>query len=252
MADLVYPPILLLARSAFLALGIRFQLSGTGYIPRTGGALLASNHVSFLDFTFCGLAARPSKRLVRFMAKDQVFQHRLAGPLMRGMHHIPVDRSAGTGAFDQAIDALRRGELVGIFPEATISRSFVLKDFKTGAARLASSAGVPLIPMATWGGQRIWTKDRRLDVSRGRAVTIAVGEPFSPGPDADPVASTQELERRIGALLERLQRGHPQQPQDDADRWWLPQYLGGAAPLPQVAAELDADDIIGRRRRPPA
>ena len=168
------------------------------------------------------------------------------------MHHSPVDRTAGAAGFDRAVHDLHRGEIVGVFPEATISRSFVLKDFKTGAARMAAAAGVPLIPMATWGGQRILTKGRPRDLARGTAVTLAVGEPFTPGPDADPIATTLELKRRVGVLLESLQRGYPQHPRDDSDRWWLPQYLGGTAPSLEAANELDAAESDARRRRPPA
>lgn len=235
-----------------MGLGIRFERSGTEHIPRTGGAVLASNHVSYLDFTFCGLVARPSERLVRFMAKDEVFRHPVSGPLMRGMHHIRVDRAAGAAAFDRAVHDLHGGEIIGVFPEATISRSFVLKGFKTGAARMAAAAAVPLIPMATWGGQRILTKGHPRDLSRGTAVTLAVGEPFTPRPDADPIATTQELKRRIGVLLEGLQRCYPQHPKDDSDRWWLPQYLGGTAPSLEAANELDATESAARRRRPSA
>src|SRR5674536_400529 len=79
----------------FRVLDISFDVRGAEHIPRSGGAVLASNHVSYLDFIFCGYAAQPSKRFVRFMAKDVVFKHRISGPLMRGMHHIPVDRDAG-------------------------------------------------------------------------------------------------------------------------------------------------------------
>jgi 1-acyl-sn-glycerol-3-phosphate acyltransferase len=250
VADFVYPPILLVARSVFLGLGITFQLTGSEHVPRTGGAVLASNHVSYLDFTFCGLAARPSKRLVRFMAKDATFTHKISGPLMRGMHHIPVDRSAGSAAYDRAVADLRSGEIVGVFPEATISRSFVLKDFKTGAARMAAAAGVPLIPMATWGGQRIFTKDHPRDFSRGKAVTLAVGPSFSPAPDDDPVEVTQELKRRIGVLFEGLQNSYPQQPADEADRWWLPRHLGGTAPTLDEANALDDAESAARRRPP--
>jgi 1-acyl-sn-glycerol-3-phosphate acyltransferase len=250
VADLVYPPILLLARTVFLGLGIKFDRAGTEHIPRTGGGVLASNHVSYLDFTFCGQTAGPSKRLVRFMAKDTTFTHPVSGPLMRGMHHIPVDRSAGGAAFDHAVADLRAGEIVGVFPEATISRSFVLKDFKTGAARMAAAAGVPLIPMATWGGQRIYTKGHPRDLSRGKAVTLAAGEPFTPSPDDDPAEVTEELKRRIGVLVEGLQRSYPQMRADDADRWWLPQYLGGTAPSLEEANALDAAESAARRRPP--
>src|SRR5690606_37323626 len=106
------------------------------------------------------LGAQPAKRLVRFMAKKEIFDNRIAGPLMRGMHHISVDRAAGKASYDEAVDRLRSGEVVGVFPEATISRSFTVKPIKSGAVRMAADAGVPVVPMALWGTQRLWTKGR--------------------------------------------------------------------------------------------
>ena len=249
MAEVVYPPVLFLAFSVFRALGLKFTVDGEEHVPTTGGAVLASNHVSYLDFTFCGLPAHPNKRLVRFMAKDAVFKHPISGPLMRGMHHIPVDRTAGSAAFDTAVNALKAGEIVGVFPEATISRSFQLKEFKTGAARMAVAADVPLIPMALWGGQRIYTKGRRRDLSRGKAVTLAVGEPFRPEPGTDPVQATEELKRRIGVLLAGLQERYPQQPSGDDDRWWIPADLGGTAPTLEAATAMDVEEAAERARR---
>jgi len=249
VAELVYPPVLWLAFGVFRALGIKFRVDGAEHVPTAGGAVLASNHVSYLDFTFCGLPAYPNKRLVRFMAKDATFRHPISGPLMRGMHHIPVDRAAGAAAFDAAVAALKAGEIVGVFPEATISRSFTLKEFKTGAARMAAAAGVPLIPMALWGGQRIFTKGRPRDLSRGKAVGLAVGEPFRPDPGADPAEATQELKRRIGGLLAGLQERYPQQPSGDDDRWWLPADLGGTAPTLEEANLMDLEEAAERSRR---
>jgi 1-acyl-sn-glycerol-3-phosphate acyltransferase len=233
----------------FRALGIKFTVDGAEHVPTSGGAVLASNHVSYLDFTFCGLPAYPNKRLVRFMAKDATFRHPISGPLMRGMHHIPVDRAAGAAAFDAAVAALKAGEIVGVFPEATISRSFQLKEFKTGAARMAAAADVPLIPMALWGGQRIFTKGRPRDLSRGKAVGLAVGEPLRPDPGADPVQTTEELKRRIGDLLAGLQERYPQQPSGDDDRWWLPTPLGGTAPTLEEANLMDLEEAAERSRR---
>ena len=143
MADRVYPPVIAAARAMFATLGLHFLESGTENVPTSGGAVLVANHVSYLDFIFAGLAAHPSHRLVRFMAKESIFKHPIAGPLMRGMHHIPVDREAGASSYAAALRALRAGEIVGVFPEATISRAFELKDFKSGAVRLAMSSGVP-------------------------------------------------------------------------------------------------------------
>jgi 1-acyl-sn-glycerol-3-phosphate acyltransferase len=248
MADLVYPPVIGLGHAVFFALGIQFTVEGTENIPRSGGAVLACNHVSYLDFTFIGLTALPSKRYVRFMAKDQTFKHPVSGPLMRGMHHIPVDRSAGAAAFDHGVTALRRGEIVGIFPEATISRSYTPKAFKTGAARMAAAADVPLIPMATWGGQRLYTKARKPDLHRGKAVMLAVGEPFRPAPGEDAATTTAELCRRVSALLDRLQRTYPQAPSSGTDSWWLPAHLGGTAPTLEEADALDVAEQAAKKR----
>jgi len=249
MAERVYPPVLLVARGVFAALGLRFTIEGGENVPREGGAVLASNHIGYLDFTFCGLAADGNKRLVRFMAKESVFRHRVSGPLMRGMHHIPVDRAAGAAAFDAAVQALKEGEVVGVFPEATISRSWMVKELKTGAARMAQAADVPIIPMALWGSQRVYTKGRKPSLRRGKAITMAVGEPFRPEPTADPAEVTAELGRRISALLDRLQRTYPQQPAGDEERWWVPAALGGTAPTPAEAAALDAAERLEREAR---
>ena len=150
-----------------------------------------------------GKAADPGKRLVRFMAKDAVFTHPVGGPLMRGMHHIPVDRTAGAEAYRQALDATRSGEVVGVFPEATISRSFEIKSFKSGAARLAAEGGVPLIPMITFGGQRLWTKGHKAKARYRTCIALTVGEPLHPTPDDDPDEVTAQLHARMAVLLER-------------------------------------------------
>jgi 1-acyl-sn-glycerol-3-phosphate acyltransferase len=238
--DLVYPPVILGARGLFAALGLRFSIEGAQHLPRSGGAVLASNHVSYLDFTFVGYGAREAGRLVRFMAKESVFRHPVSGPLMRGMRHIPVDRAAGSAAFRGAMAALKAGELVGVFPEATISRSFELKEFKAGAARMAQAAGVPLVPTIVWGGQRIYTKGRPRDFRRrGRAITVAFGEPLTPGRRDNSDEVTAELRRRMTALLEKVRADYPDRPSGDDDRWWLPASMGGTAPTLAEATALD-------------
>ncbi len=252
MADLVYPPVIGLARTAFWALGMEVAITGAEQVPRTGGAVLASNHVSYLDFVFAGLAARPSGRLTRFMAKDAVFRHKISGPLMRGMHHIPVDRDAGMASFREALTALKAGELVGIFPEATISRSFTVKELKSGAVRLAQASRTPLVPVAVWGGQRMLTKGRPRDLtSRGRHVLIEVGEPIAAPRDADADELTAQLRARLAELLEGLQRRTPEQPLPGEDAWWHPAHLGGTAPTPEQAAALDAAARETRATRRP-
>ncbi|MFF4772468.1 lysophospholipid acyltransferase family protein [Microtetraspora fusca] len=249
MAEIVYPPVIRTALVLFKALDLKIRIEGAERVPRTGGAVLASNHVSYLDFIFAGLAAWPSRRLVRFMAKKEVFANPVAGPLMRGMHHIPVDRSAGAGAYGAAVRALRDGEIVGNFAEATISRSFTVKEIKNGPVRMAADADVPLIPVAVWGPHRLWTKGRpRRLLQRHVPVTILVGEPMLPGPDAPLADLTTELRRRMAELLDRAQRTYPEIP---PGVWWQPAHLGGSAPTPEEAAALDASART-RRAKPGA
>ena len=250
MRDLVYPPVILAARGLFTALGLRFTIEGADHLPRSGGAVIASNHVSYLDFTFVGFGARDAGRLVRFMAKESVFRHPVAGPLMRGMRHIPVDRAAGSAAFRGAMSALKAGELVGVFPEATISRSFELKEFKPGAARMAQAAGVPLVPAIVWGGQRIYTKGRPRDFThRGKAITVSFGEPLTPGRRDNGEEVTAELRRRMTTLLERVRTAYPDRPRGDDDRWWLPASMGGTAPTLAEATALDEAEATANAAR---
>ena len=247
MRDLSYPPIIATAKTLFRLLGIRFQMHGTENVPRTGGALLAFNHVSYIDFVLGGLAAQPSGRLVRFMAKREVFDHAIGGPVMRSMHHIAVDRADGAGSMDEALRYLESGEVVGIFPEATISRSFEVKDLKSGAARIAAQAGVPLIPVALWGTQRMMTKDHPRDFARGKTIGIRVGEPMYPD-GADPVADTAELRRRLSALVEEAIDAYPADEQPPGS-WWLPASRGGTAPTPERAVVLDVEEKAARALR---
>ncbi|MCW2885687.1 MAG: 1-acyl-sn-glycerol-3-phosphateacyltransferase-li ke [Streptosporangiaceae bacterium] len=247
MTEIVYPPVIAVAKTMFRFLGLKFRIEGTEHLPKTGGAVLVSNHVSYLDFIFSGLGANPAGRLVRFMAKKEVFDNKISGPLMRGMHHIPVDREAGAGSYMAALKALKDGEVIGVFAEATISRSFTVKEIKSGAVRMAVAAKVPMIPMAVWGGQRMWTKGRpRRLFQRNIPITILVGEPMYPkrGDDYDKI--TEELRARMSELVEKAQHEYPETPKP-GETWWQPAYLGGTAPTPEEAAAMDEKDKESRR-----
>lgn len=230
MRDLVYPPVISACRASFAALGLRIDVQGADHVPTSGGAVLASNHISHLDFIFVGLGAHRSRRYVRFMAKEPIFRHRVAGPLMRGMHHIAVDREAGLHSFREAVDVLKSGEVVGLFPEATISRSFEPKEFKTGAERMAAAAKVPLIPVAVWGSQRLWTYDERSSLKQRKVpITVLVGEPIEV--TGDRRAAAERLRQDVITLVHRAQ---DQYPDDGSGQWWQPERLGGVAPSPEV------------------
>ncbi|MDQ2758679.1 MAG: 1-acyl-sn-glycerol-3-phosphate acyltransferase [Actinomycetota bacterium] len=230
----------------FRLLGVRLTVRGAEHIPREGGAVLASNHVSYLDFTFVGRAGRRRARFVRFMSKEAVFDPPVVRSVMRAMRHIPVDRSNGVAALRSGVRTARAGEVVGVFPEATISRSFTIKAAKPGAAAIAIWERVPLVPVVVWGSQRLLTTGPRWSLRRGTAVTVLFGEPMHPGPDEDPYAVTAELRTRLEALLEQAMDDYPQVPRGGDDRWWVPAVRGGDAPTREVAGQLEEESL--RRR----
>ncbi len=240
----VYGTIIKLARVAWRLQGLKLTVTGVQNLPASGGAVIAINHTGYLDFTFAGLPAyrQGLGRKVRFMAKQETFDNRLTGPIMRGCRHIPVDRSNGATSFQAAVEYLKAGELVGVYPEATISRSFELKEFKSGAARMAIEAQVPIVPHIVWGAQRIWTKDHPKKLWRPKVpVSVAVGEPIPP---TLPVADLGALlHARMHKLLVQVQDNYGPHP---AAAFWVPHRLGGGAPTPAEASRLDAEE---RRRK---
>ena len=230
MADLVYPPVIGAIKVFWKYLGLKFDFEGVQNIPREGGAVLSINHIGYLDFALAGTAALPAGRYVRFMAKKEIFDNKLAGPLMRGMHHICVDRSSGTASFVAALRALRSGEVIGIFPEGTISVSFEIKELKTGAVRLAMGAGVPVIPTIVWGSQRIWTKKVKRDLRRKKVpITVAFGAPLYFDKQSDVEAGEKLLRETMISMLHEVQEKYPDSHQGQR---WAPVRLGGIAPAP--------------------
>jgi 1-acyl-sn-glycerol-3-phosphate acyltransferase len=252
--DIPYRLVVGAAHAWFRLADFRFVVSGHQHVPRTGGAVLAINHISYVDFIMAGYGARRSRRLVRFMAKREVFDHRIAGPAMRSMHHISVDRRDGQGSYDDAVRLLREGEVVGVFPEATISRSFLVKELKSGAVRMAAQADVPLVPVVLWGTQRLMTKDHPRDFSRHKTISVTVGEPLDPH-GAPAVSRTAALREAMTGMLDEAIRAYPAEEQPPGS-WWLPAAYGGTAPTPEEAKRLDAEELRqraskrARRRRP--
>ncbi|MEU1524948.1 lysophospholipid acyltransferase family protein [Nocardia rhamnosiphila] len=242
----VYRTIIGLARTVFFLEGLKFTVTGDENIPAAGGAVLAVNHTGYMDFTYAGLPVRTPKRYIRFMAKSEVFDNKIAGPIMRALKHIPVDRAAGADSYKAAVDYLRRGELVGVYPEATISRSFEIKDLKSGAARMAIEAGVPIIPITIWGAQRVWTKGHPKRLGRTNTpISIAVGTPIQPYEPASEL--TAELKTAMQELLRGLQENYAHEP----GAYWVPARLGGGAPTLEEADAMDAAEVaerIARRR----
>ncbi|MDQ3663671.1 MAG: 1-acyl-sn-glycerol-3-phosphate acyltransferase [Actinomycetota bacterium] len=235
----VYPAVIAVMATAFRALGLRITVTGGEQVPTHGPAVLASNHSGYPDFALLGFAARRSRRHVRFLARYDVWDSWFAGPFMRSMRHIPVDRQAPAAAFLTARSALRRGEVVGVFPEAGVSTSFTIRPVMPGAVALALATGAPLFPVVIWGSQRIYTVGHRLDLTRGRPIRVLVGRPFPVRGDLSVVDQTRGLGERMAELLDQVQRSHRDQPNPDGSSWWHPAHLGGAAPTPEQARRTE-------------
>ncbi|BCJ83279.1 1-acyl-sn-glycerol-3-phosphate acyltransferase [Mycolicibacterium sp. TY81] len=243
----VYGTVIKLARTVWRAQGLTFTVTGAENLPVSGGAVVAINHTSYFDFTFAGLPAVMQKRgrKVRFMAKKEVFDNKYGGWLMRKMRHIPVDRGSGADSYAEAVKQLKAGELVGVYPEATISRSFEIKAFKSGAARMAIEADVPIVPHIIWGAQRIWTKGHPRNMRRPKVpIFIHVGEPIYPTLPAAEL--TALLHARMQHLLSEVQDRYPEHP---AGEFWVPHRLGGGAPTLAEADQMDLDEAREKAAR---
>ena len=228
------------------ATGTQITYRGLENIPAVGGAVVAINHTSYIDFLPAALAAMHRGRRMRFMIKAEMQDVAVVDFLIRHTKTIPVDRRAGADAYAVAVERLEEGELVGVYPEATISRSFELKDFKTGAARMAIDAQVPIIPLIVWGAHRRWTKDHPRKLGRAKIpMIVKVGEPVPP---AETVERTDAAMREaMTSLLHGVQETyeHPQ------GAYWVPRRMGGSAPTMAEAKALDEAELAERARKQP-
>jgi 1-acyl-sn-glycerol-3-phosphate acyltransferase len=224
--------------------GTRITYLGLENIPYRGGAVIAINHTSYLDWMPAALAAYKRRRRLRFMIKQEMAEVKIVDFLIRHTGTITVDRRAGSGAYAVAVERLRAGELVAVYPEATISRSFELKEFKTGAARMAVEAQVPIIPVIVWGAHRRWTKDHPRTLGRAKfPITVSVGTPLPP---EETVEKTDAAMRQsMTALLHDVQQSyeHPE------GAYWVPRRMGGTAPTMAEAKTLDEIELAERARK---
>ena len=183
-ADAPYARTWLGARYLLRPLGrllLRPEVAGRAHIPREGGAVIAFNHVGFLDAL---LVTQVLPRPTRFMVAAGVLRLPLLGSILRASGAFGVRRGeSDREAVRVAIESAAAGSLIGIFPEGGLRRGGPLGELHRGAALIALRAGVPLVPVA---------------IGR-RPAFVRVGEPFAPEGDARSL--TKELARSLGALL---------------------------------------------------
>jgi len=240
---LVYRFAAWLAFCGFRLQRLRFDTEGLEHVPTSGGAVIAANHHSFADMFAVGRGPYLGYgRPIRILAKASLWNVPVFGRLMQAAGHIPVERGAGTHAWDAAVEALQGGELVLVLPEQTISPSFELLPFKTGAVRMAAAAGVPLIPAVSWGTHRMNTMGRRPRFCWRLPVTVRYAPPVMLAPDVDPFAVSEDLRQTMQAVLDQVITSYSDG--TPAGAWWVPARFGGGAPTP-----TEADQHLAERHR---
>ncbi|MGY5130749.1 lysophospholipid acyltransferase family protein [Streptomyces nigrescens] len=178
---MLYQVLKYLLLGPLLRLVFRPRIEGLGHVPEEGGAIIASNHLSLAD-PFVMPAIVP--RRVTFLAKAEYFtgpglKGRLTAAFFRGVGQIPVDRSGGRAsqaALSSGLAVLRKGRLLGIYPEGTRSHDGRLYKGRTGVAAMALTAGVPVVPCAMIGTFEAQPTGRRLP--RAMRITIRFGAPL--------------------------------------------------------------------------
>ncbi|MFL6107966.1 MAG: lysophospholipid acyltransferase family protein [Marmoricola sp.] len=241
--DRTYRAVNAAGRLALRALDVRVHVHGLEHLPTTGAVVLPANHVSYLDFVMIEKAAVERGRYVRFMTRHDVWK---PGPLawaMDRMQHIPVDRETAVSAYFQGRALLRQGEAVGLFPEAGISYSYTVRALMRGAVALAQDTGAPLVPVAIWGSQRLYSvglPELPPDLTRGRRVDVAFGAPRQIARGADLVAETQVLGQQLTEMVEALQTMPEHRPRPGEHATWYPAHLGGHAPTRTEAVPHDS------------
>lgn len=242
MGDPTYRAVNGLGRVALRAMALDVRWSGAEHVPRTGPVVLAATHVSFPDFLFIERAVVTRGRYVRFMTRHDVWHARGVSWWMDQMGHVPVDRQTPVSAYLRAQRLLERGDAIGGFPEAGVSYSYTVRPLMRGLVSLAARTGAPLVPLALWGSQRLFSvgdPKPPIDWTRGRRVDLAFGEPLRLHRDDDLTVRTRELGHALTDLLEGLQRLPHHQPGPGERAPWHPAHLGGHAPDRRRARLLD-------------
>lgn len=203
-----FEPVYTLARSVVIPslwLWFRFSIGGLENIPRRGPAIVAVNHISYLDPLAVAYAVVKARRRPRFLSKAELFQDRRIAWALRGAGQIEVKRGSrdAPAALNAALDALGRGEVVVVFPEGTVTTDpdLNMKAPKSGTARLALESRAPVIPGGVWGTANVWPKGHRNNWRPRQEIVMSFGTPLRF--EGDP-ASPDEWERVGSSMMEHI------------------------------------------------
>jgi 1-acyl-sn-glycerol-3-phosphate acyltransferase len=210
--------------------------SGLEHIPRSGGAVLAVNHISYADPLTLAYFVHRSGRAVKYLGKAELFDLRLAGRVVKGTGQIPVYRGSETAAsaLRAATAAVRNGECIIMHPEGTITRDPGLWPMaaKTGTARIALTTGTPVIPVAQWGAHEILPPyAKRLHVFPRKTIRTKAGPPVDLAdlrgrPLTAPVLreATDRIMSAITGLLEQIRGERAPAERFDPRKQGVPEY----------------------------
>lgn len=189
---------------------VRISVEGLENIPKDSGAIVILNHISLIDPVLAGVVLKDTRQ-VRALAKESLFKKPILGNAMRNMGHIPVLRGSANAKDSLALASLRlhEGELVGIYPEGTIPPTIgELGAFKSGAARLALTSKMPVIPVVSWGAQDILPRNGGKIKALFRALfkrplhKVYIGEPI--GPFTGDPENFDQVNEVTGILREKI------------------------------------------------
>ncbi|HEX6262775.1 MAG TPA: lysophospholipid acyltransferase family protein [Actinomycetota bacterium] len=202
-----------------IALWFRWRFEGLEWVPGEGPVLVAANHISYLDPLAHGYFIEKARRRPRFLAKTELYGNPIVGAVLRGARQIPVRRGSGEHApVESALKALRAGEVVVVYPESTVTSNadFSPMQGKTGIARLALAARVPVLPIAVWGSQRVWQRGGARSLRFGRPIWVKAGPPLDLSAHeeaaSDPTVlrtATQQVMDELTVLVEDLRARYP-------------------------------------------
>ena len=152
----------------------RWRIVGTQHVSQNGPVILASNHASYLDPMLIGSAV---DRPIFYLARKSLFRHWAAGPFLRSVNALPVDRAGKSfGGLKALLGRLTRGNAVLVFPEGTRTRDGSLQRAHAGVGLLAVKSGAKVIPTRLYGSHEAW--NRRMRFPRPRRITVVFGPPL--------------------------------------------------------------------------
>ena len=252
----VYRTIVLAGVAAIKLFRIRVVASGLENLPADEeirgldrevapgrGAVVAITHFGYLDFVFAEyLIWKQLKVHMRFLVTKKAARKKFVAAVCDWCEHIVVDRSNGAAAYTESVEKLHRGDWLAVLPEAGVSRSFSVRQLKTGAVRMAAEAGVPIIPVSVWGGHRMLTRGHGLSLKAvwKTPVRVHVGELMEVDPSASVQDETAKLQKVLQAGIDKCIDSYPERP--PAGAWWMPVSRGGSAMTPEEQVVLDAAD----------